>query len=254
MTEMNKKNIEYTYTVIENRQLTAKTWLMRLAGPAGVIEAPGQFVNIAVDGKYLRRPISICDYEADGEITLLYDVVGDGTEIMSRWQAGREVSLLAPLGNGFDCSASGDSPLLIGGGIGIAPLYKLAKMLIAEGKRPVVVLGFNSAREVVWVDEFRATGAETHVATVSGEVGTKGFVTDVEACRDAAHGYFYSCGPMPMLRALCNVMAVDGELSLDERMACGVGVCMCCSLATTDGARRICKDGPVFKKSELIWK
>ena len=162
--------------------------------------------------------------------------------------------MLAPLGNGFDISRGGDSPLLLGGGIGIAPLYQLAKDLIKIGSKPVVILGFNSAADVIWEEEFRNTGAEVYIATVDGSLGTKGFVTDVGVCRNPDHNYFYACGPLPMLKALCNTLPISGELSLEARMACGFGVCMCCSLETADGAKRICKDGPVFRKEELIWK
>ncbi|MDE6246517.1 MAG: dihydroorotate dehydrogenase electron transfer subunit [Muribaculaceae bacterium] len=247
------ENIEYIFKVIENRALNAKTRVMRLQGDGTIFTAPGQFINIKVEGKFLRRPISVCDYSND-TVTILYDVVGDGTAEMSEWECGREVNILAPLGNGFDINTDSRRPLLLGGGIGIAPLYRLAKDLIAQGKEPCVILGFNSSREVCWADQFRAAGAETYIATVSGEEGTKGFVTDVPACKDPEKDYFYACGPMPMLRALCEGLEIPGEISLEARMACGFGVCMCCSLATKDGAKRICKDGPVFKKEELIWK
>lgn len=245
--------LEHIFRVKENRRLTCKTFLMRLDGPGNVIARPGQFVNMKVDGKYLRRPISVCDFGPE-EITLLYDIVGEGTSAMSEWKDGREVNVLAPLGNGFDVDAPGSHPLLLGGGIGIAPLYKLAGELQERGKTPCVILGFNSAREVCMVDEFKSLGVETYVATVSGETGTKGFVTDVPACQSPERDYFYACGPMPMLKALASALKIDGEMSLEARMACGFGVCMCCSLSTKDGARRICKDGPVFKKDELIWK
>lgn len=248
------KNIERRLKVIENCALNSKTHLMHLSGgDADMIEKAGQFVNLKVGDLYLRRPISVCDYE-EGVLTLLYDVVGDGTEIMSRWEEGSEADILAPLGNGFGLDCPGDSPLLIGGGIGIAPLFKLGKDLIKAGKRPVAILGFNTAADVVWAEEFRKAGIETFITTVSGEVGEKGFVTDCRECHDQAHEYFYACGPMPMLKALCGVMEIPGELSLDERMACGYGVCMCCSLETRSGAKRICKEGPVFKKEDLIWK
>ena len=245
--------IEQNFIIKENRRLNYKTFMMRLEGPADMIEKPGQFVNIKVEGKFLRRPISVCDYN-DSELTLLYDVVGDGTHIMSEWEVGREVNMLLPLGNGFNVDADCRNPLLLGGGIGRAPLYRLAKDLLRKGKTPCVILGFNSAKEISWVEEFKALGVETYVATVSGEVGVKGFVTDVEACKSPEKDYFYACGPMPMLKALSLGLEIPGELSLDERMACGFGVCMCCSLATKDGAKRICKDGPVFTKDELIWK
>lgn len=247
------KNIAHKLRVIDNRALTAKTRLMVLGGAEGVITAPGQFVNLAVEGKFLRRPISVCGVDGD-RISLLYDVVGEGTAEMARWQPGYEADVLAPLGNGFDISCSGDAPLLLGGGIGIAPLYQLSRDLIAAGVKPTVILGFNSAADAAWVEEFRLTGADVYVATVDGSMGTKGFVTDVPECRDPRHGYFYACGPLPMLRALCSALPIPGELSLEARMACGFGVCMCCSLETVDGAKRICKDGPVFRKEELIWK
>lgn len=252
------KNIEYEFTLSRNERLTHKTFCMELLAPEGapddLIANPGQFVNLEVEGQFLRRPISVCDWEP-GKLTLLYDVVGDGTAKMSCWQPGRKVNMLAPLGNGFDHSRSGGRPLLIGGGIGIAPLYWLAKEMVRTGKKPVVVLGFNSGAEVSWEKEFREVTPEVFVATATGDYGVKGFVTDVEAVRNAS-GFtrYYACGPMPMLKALGTTLDIPGELSLDERMACGFGACMCCSLTTRDGAKRICKDGPVFTTDELIWK
>lgn len=246
-------NVAHKFRVIENQALNAKTRLLVFSDAEGVITAPGQFVNIAVEGKYLRRPISVSDVDGD-RLSILYDVVGEGTAEMSLWEPGYEADVLAPLGNGFDITRSGSSPLLLGGGIGIAPLYLLAKQLIAKGCAPVVILGFNSTADVVWEEEFRNTGAEVYIATVDGSRGTKGFVTDVPECHNPEHEYFYACGPLPMLKALCQTLSISGELSLEARMACGFGVCMCCSLQTADGAKRICKDGPVFRKEELIWK
>lgn len=260
---MSGRQIEYIFKVVRNQPLNYKTRLMVLEAPAeapmDLIERPGQFVNLEVDGCYLRRPISVCDWEfkdGRGELTLLYDIVGEGTARMNEWLPGKEVNMLAPLGNGFNVDKSGDSPLLIGGGIGIAPLYMLAKELIKSGKNPSVVLGFNGKADVSWENEFRNIAEDTIVATASGDYGVKGFVTDMETVRDSVsrHSFYYACGPMPMLRALGMTMAIPGELSLDERMACGFGVCMCCSLATKDGAKRICKDGPIFTSEELIWK
>lgn len=248
------KKIEHTLTIMSNVRLTEKTFLMRLQGaekPEEIELRPGQFVNILVEGSYLRRPISVCDYE-DGLLTLLYDVVGEGTEKMSLWKAGREVNLLAPLGNGFDASRGGESPLLLGGGIGIAPLYMLAKVLLKEGKKPCVILGFNSSKDAVWIDEFEALGVPTYVATVAGDMGMKGFVTDVGECHSPEHKYFYACGPMPMLKALCRSLEIDGELSLDERMACGFGVCRCCTCEISGKPKRICKEGPVFSKQQVL--
>ncbi|MDE6811900.1 MAG: dihydroorotate dehydrogenase electron transfer subunit, partial [Muribaculaceae bacterium] len=205
-------------------------------------------------GDVYTLQISVCDWQS-GLLTLLYDVVGEGTAEMSVMPVGKALNLLVPLGNGFDVSRGGERPLLIGGGIGIAPLYWLAKELIKSGSRPVIVMGFNSAADVSWVNEFRALTDEVVVATALGDYGIKGFVTDTEPVRNAVeYSYYYSCGPMPMLRALGKQVQIGGELSLDERMACGFGICMCCSLATKDGTKRICKDGPVFTTDELIWK
>lgn len=248
-----RDNIRHVVKLTENRKLNSRTHLMRLKSKDGPDMAPGQFVNVRIEGKFLRRPISVCDYE-DGEITLLYDVVGEGTREMSEWESGKEVDILAPLGNGFGLDIDCRRPLLIGGGIGIAPLYLLSKNLLAKGKNPIIILGFNSAREVSFEKEFRDLGIETYISTVSGEVGTKGFVTDVEACRSEKGDYFYACGPTPMLKALCETLSIPGEVSLEARMACGFGVCVCCSLKTKNGAKRICKDGPVFRKEELIWE
>lgn len=247
------KNIEYNLAIIENKRLTFKTRVMRLECRPELKFSPGQFVNILVDGKYLRRPISVCDFEA-GVLTLLYDVVGEGTDIMSRWNVGHTVNLLAPLGNGFDIKCSGQSPLLIGGGIGIAPLYMLGKELLKEGRKPIAILGFNSAEDIVWVDEFRKAGIEVRITTATGEVGERGFVTNSAEYNAPEHEYFYACGPMPMLKAVCRSATLPGELSLDERMACGFGVCRCCTLKTASGLKQICKDGPVFKKEELQWE
>lgn len=252
------KQLEYEFKLLVNKSLTHKTYLMVLEAPEGAprdcIAVPGQFVNIRVEGKFLRRPISVCDWNGR-TLTLLYDVVGDGTLEMSRWKEGEKVNLLAPLGNGFDVGACGLRPLLIGGGIGIAPLYWLAKEVIRRGGRPTVVLGFNTRAEVSFEKEFRALTEETYVATAAGDYGVKGFVTDVDAVkRHKEFSGYCACGPMPMLRALGTSLPERGQLSLDERMACGFGVCMCCSLETRDGARRICKDGPVFRTEDLIWK
>ncbi|MBQ2247911.1 MAG: dihydroorotate dehydrogenase electron transfer subunit [Tidjanibacter sp.] len=241
------------YRVVSNQPLTAKTMLMVLEGDTQYITTAGQFVNIAVEGKFLRRPISVCDYD-ERSITLLYDVVGEGTAAMSRMEVGTELDLLTGLGNGFSESAECHRPALLGGGIGCAPLLNLAKKLLARGVKPVVILGFNGAGDVVAADMFESLGVETYVATVDGSVGTKGFVTDVIREKGLECDYFYACGPMPMLRALCGSLEWRGEVSLDERMACGFGVCMCCSVETKSGAKRICKEGPVFLKEDLIWK
>lgn len=241
------------YKIVTNRPLSAKTMLMVLEGDTQYITCAGQFVNIAIEGKFLRRPISVCDYD-ERSITLLYDIVGEGTRAMSEMPVGAELDLLTGLGNGFTESEPTRRPALLGGGIGCAPLYNLAKKFVAKGVRPVVILGFNSAKDVVAKEMFEETGAEVYVATVDGSEGTRGFVTDVIREQGLECDYFYACGPMPMLRALCQTVEWSGEVSLDERMACGFGVCMCCSVETRSGAKRICKEGPVFRKEDLVWK
>ena len=244
------------YEIISNRRLTHKTWVMILGGDTAKITAPGQFVNIAIPGLYLRRPISICDYShVRGEITLLYDVVGEGTREMSRMKAGTKLNILSGLGNGFSTSSIGSSPLLLGGGIGCAPLMALARTLRQQGKNPVSILGFNTAADSFGMERwFDQIGVEAYVATVDGSLGTKGFVTDVIREKKISGDHFYACGPMPMLKALCQGLEMPGEVSIESRMGCGFGACMCCSVETADGAKRICKDGPVFRKEELIWK
>jgi dihydroorotate dehydrogenase electron transfer subunit len=241
------------YKVVSNISLSAKTMKMVLEGDTQYITCAGQFVNVAVEGKFLRRPISVCDYD-EKSITLLYDVVGEGTKAMSQMGEGTVLDLLTGLGNGFSEGEPTQHPVLLGGGIGCAPLYNLAKKLIARGVEPVVILGFNSEADVVAEDMFKELGIATYVATVDGSCGTKGFVTDVIREESVQGDYFYACGPMPMLRAVCNGLEWSGEVSLDERMACGFGVCMCCSIETKSGVKRICKEGPVFRKEDLIWK
>ncbi|MBD5172659.1 MAG: dihydroorotate dehydrogenase electron transfer subunit [Bacteroidales bacterium] len=246
-------NLQGKYKVIENRALNSRSMLMRLAGDTSVFSAPGQFVNVAVPGLTLRRPISVADY-SDGELTLIYDIVGRGTKIMSEAREGFSFDLLTGLGNGFDTDVDSSHPLLLGGGVGCAPLLGLAKRLMEAGKHPAVVLGFNSSDRVIMPEMFGELGFETLVATVDGSVGVRGFVTDAIPLLSSAPDYFYACGPMPMLRALSTGLDIPGEVSLEARMGCGFGACVCCSLETTKGAKRICLEGPVFKKDELIWK
>ena len=246
---MYKKGI---YKVIANTPLTREVYRMVLEGDTQWIKRPGQFVNIELEGLYLRRPISICDWD-DKTITIIYKVVGKGTEQMSRMQAGVELDVLTGLGNGFNPDVENHKPLLVGGGVGVPPLYNLAKTLIADGRKVSVVLGFNTASEVFYADEFKALGADVYVSTADGSMGVKGFVTD--AIREAAidFDYFYSCGPLPMLKALCGCTDVKGELSFEERMGCGFGACMGCSCKTLTGNKRICKEGPVMRREEIIW-
>ena len=239
-----------TFKILTNKQIAKNTYECTLSGDISDITAPGQFVNIKLDGFYLRRPISVCDAQ-DGKLTLIYKVVGKGTEKMANTAVGEEWLVLTGLGNGYVTDRSGDKPLLIGGGAGVPPMYMLCKKLVAEGKTPTVILGFNTAEEVFYKDEFEALGAKVIVATADGSVGVKGFVTD--AMTGVDYTYFYTCGPEPMLRAVYNKSETSGEFSFEERMGCGFGACMGCSCKTKYGNKRICRDGPVLTKEEIIW-
>lgn len=241
------------YRVVENRRIGENTMMMMLEGATDMFSAPGQFVNIALPGFTLRRPISVCDIDGD-ILTIVYDVVGHGTECLANLEIGCELDILPALGNGFDISKCGERPVLLGGGVGCPPIYSLAKNLIANDILPTVILGFNSVDRMIMIEQFENLDIPFHVATVDGSYGTKGFVTDVIKNERIQADYFYACGPLPMLKALSNNLDIPGQLSLEARMACGFGVCMCCSLETKTGAKRICKDGPVFDKEDLIWK
>ena len=236
------------FEIISNRKIAKNTYECVLSGDITDIKC-GQFVNITVDGQYLRRPISVCDAE-DGRLTLIYKVVGVGTEKMANMTKGTRLDLLTGLGNGYDVSKSGDKPLLIGGGAGVPPMYKLCRDLVRDGKSPSVILGYGSADEVFYEEEFKALGAKVYVTTVDGSYGIKGFVTDA---MDIDYTYFYTCGPEPMLKAVYNKSITSGEFSFEERMGCGFGACMGCSCKTKYGNKRICKDGPVLVKEEIIW-
>lgn len=237
------------FTVCQNDPLTENVYKMILKGDTSEITAPGQFVNIRIDGLYLRRPISVCDLAGD-ELTLIYKVVGKGTEVMSRAKRGETFDLLTGLGNGYDLFVSGDSPLLLGGGVGVPPLYMLAKELKKQGKSVSVVIGFNTASEVFYEDEFKKLGCYVTVTTVDGTFGKKGFVTD--ALPDD-YSYFYCCGPEPMLKSVFKSTKTSGQFSFEERMGCGFGACMGCSCKTVTGYKRICKEGPVLCKEEILW-
>ena len=238
------------FTIAENVPLTDSVFKMRLVGDVSAITAPGQFVNLKLDGLFLRRPISVCDVSEDS-VTILYKVVGKGTEQMSKMEEG-VLDVLTGLGNGYDTSLSGDKPLLLGGGVGVPPLYLLAKKLIAEGKKVTVILGFNTKDEIFYKEEFEALGADVFVTTVDGTYGIRGFVTD--AMKNLDYSYFYTCGPEPMLKAIFNTSVTSGQLSFEERMGCGFGACMGCSCKTITGYKRICKEGPVMKKEEILWE
>ena len=238
------------YEIKSNKKLTDSIFEMVLIGDTSSITAPGQFINIKLDGFYLRRPISICDYDRDS-ITIIYKVVGDGTEVMSKMNSGEKLDVLCGLGNGFDTSKSLDKPVLIGGGVGVPPMYNLCKKLVAEGKKVTVILGFNKKDEIFYEDEFKKIGADVKVTTVDGTYGIKGFVTD--ALKDTDYSYFYTCGPMSMFKAIEATAVTSGQYSFEERMGCGFGACMGCSCKTKYGNKRICKDGPVLEREEIIW-
>ena len=243
---------EVRFTILDNSLIAANTWRMRLAGDTSAIVCSGEFVEIAIDGKFLRRPISVHDVDWE-TFSIVYKVVGEGTAAMSRMLPGDSLNALTGLGTGFSIDSCQSKALLLGGGVGTAPLYQLAKELCSQQKEVTVVLGFNKASEVMLVEDFESFGAKVYVATLDGSVGTKGFVTDVVKLRNISYDYFYACGPMPMLRAVCETVRGRGEVSLEERMGCGAGFCYCCSIQTVNGPRRVCKDGPVFRKEDLIW-
>lgn len=238
------------FEITENIPLTENVYKMVLRGDVSAITAPGQFVNIQLDGLYLRRPISVCDVSGDCLI-IIYKVVGKGTAKLSQMQRG-SLDLLTGLGNGYDLSCAGDRPVLLGGGVGVPPMYLLAKRLLAEGKQVQVILGFNTQKEVFYEKEFRELGAQVTVTTVDGSYGTQGFVTDV--LKDMDYTYFYTCGPEPMLKAVYRASQTSGQMSFEKRMGCGFGACMGCSCKTITGYKRICKEGPVMRKEEILWE
>lgn len=239
------------FSIISNKCIAKDVYLIKLEGDTSAITAPGQFVNIKIDGLYLRRPISICDY-SEKDLTLIYKVVGKGTDMISCMKKGETLDILTGLGNGYNIERSGDTPLLIGGGVGVPPLYNLCKKLVNTNKKVNVVLGFNSKEDVFFENEFKDLGSNVYVTTVDGSYGQKGFVTDVLPSID--YSYFYACGPEPMFRALSKTVKTKGEYSFEERMGCGFGACMGCSCKTLTGNKRICKEGPVMKSEEIIWE
>ena len=237
------------FKIIENVKLCENVYKMVLQGDTSKITRSGQFINVKIDGLYLRRPISVNDLDGD-KVTIIYKVVGKGTLKLSKMIDG-ELDILTGLGNGYDESKSGNNPLLIGGGVGVPPLYLLAKNLIKQGKNVTVVMGFNTKSEIFYVNEFEKLGAKVIVTTVDGSYSLKGFVTN--AIDSLEYSYVYTCGPEPMLKAVYNAIKTSGEFSFEERMGCGFGACMGCSCKTLYGNKRICKDGPVLKKEEIIW-
>ena len=237
------------FQIISNEALTESVYKMTLSGDTSAITAPGQFVNIQLEGMFLRRPISVCDYD-DSTLTIIYKVVGKGTKAMSAMAPGEKLDILTGLGNGYDLTLSGAHPVLIGGGVGVPPMYNLAKKLIAQGKKVSVILGFNTKSEIFYEKEFCALGCDATVTTVDGSYGVKGFVTNA---LPENYTYFYTCGPEPMLKAVYRATSTSGQMSFEERMGCGFGACMGCSCKTLTGYKRICKEGPVMKKEEILW-
>ena len=229
------------FNIQSNEQIAKNVYRMLLAGDTtGIL--PGQFVNIRVAGQFLRRPISVCNI-TEGVLTIIYKVVGIGTEAMSQLPIGTQLDILTILGNGYDLTKAGDQPLLVGGGVGVPPMYMLARQLREIGKEVKVILGFNTQDEVFYEDEFRALGCDVTVTTVDGSHGIKGFVTNA---MDGQQSYYYTCGPLPMIKALIQALGTHGEVSMEERMGCGFGACMGCTIQTTIGPKRVCKEGPVF--------
>jgi dihydroorotate dehydrogenase electron transfer subunit len=238
------------FEILSNTPLTDSVYKMVLRGDTEAITASGQFVNIRLEGMFLRRPISVCDY--DGQtLTIVYKSVGKGTEAMSAMVPGTKLDILTGLGNGYDLTLSGETPVLLGGGVGVPPMYNLAKKLLAEGKKVSVILGFNTKSEIFYEEEFNALGCEVTVTTVDGSYGVKGFVTTALETMD--YSYFYTCGPEPMLKAVHKASKTSGQMSFEERMGCGFGACMGCSCKTLTGYKRICKEGPVMQKEEIVW-
>ena len=237
------------FTIVSNDALTRDVFKMVLSGDTSHVTNCGQFVNIQLDGLFLRRPISVCDYD-DETLTIIYKVVGKGTEAMSAMAPGQKLDILTGLGNGYDLSYAGENPVLLGGGVGVPPMYNLAKKLVAEGKKVSVILGFNTQSEIFYENEFKALGCDVTVTTVDGSYGVKGFVTDA---LPANYTYFYTCGPEPMLKAVYKATSTSGQMSFEERMGCGFGACMGCSCKTLTGYKRICKEGPVMMKEEILW-
>ena len=239
------------FTIVEHTALTKDVYRMVLSGDTSAITASGQFVNILLEGYFLRRPISVCDWDAE-TLTIVYKVVGHGTEAMSKMVKGQELDILTGLGNGYDLTVCGDKPVLLGGGVGVPPMYGCAKKLVEQGVKPTVILGFNTKDEVFYEEEFKALGCETIVTTVDGSHGVKGFA--VAPLENMDYTYFYTCGPEPMLKAVYKATTTSGQMSFEERMGCGFGACMGCSCKTLTGYKRICKEGPVMMKEEIKWE
>ena len=251
LTQITINSMQQTvFEIVTNRALTESVYEMTLAGDTSAITRPGQFVELSLEGLFLRRPISVCNYD-EGRLTLIYKVVGKGTAKMAAMQSGM-LDILTGLGNGYDLCVSDDRPVLLGGGVGVPPMYMLCRQLLEQGEKVRVILGFNTKSEVFYEEEFKKLGAEVTVTTVDGSYGVKGFVTD--AMKEMDYTYFYTCGPEPMLKAVYKSSVTSGQMSFEKRMGCGFGACMGCSCKTITGYKRICKEGPVMRKEEIMWE
>lgn len=240
------------YRIVDNREIAPGIRMMRVEGDTSAFSRGGQFVDVAVDGFFLRRPLAVREWDGKG-FDMVYKVIGDGTRKMSAMLPGESLDILTGLGNGFDPSACRSSALIICGGIGASPAFTLAKELVAAGRRVTVILGFNKASEVILFDEYRSLGVDLHIATLDGSAGVKGFVTDAIRALAPEYDYFYTCGPKVMMKAVCDLLEGDGEVSMEERMGCGCGICYGCTCHTVSGPKRVCADGPVFRKEEIVW-
>jgi len=243
---------QVVFLIQSNIQIACQTWQMRLEGDSSALVSPGQFVDVAVEGFFLRRPFAARDWDAEG-FDFIYKTVGEGTEAMSRMKPGQAIDVLTGLGNGFDSDSCKGKALLISGGLGASPLFPLAKRLIAEGKTVTAILGFNTAAEAILQSEYEALGAKVHMVTMDGSLGIKGLVTDAVKEVDPSFDFFYTCGPKVMMKAVCETLDGPGQASLEERMGCGCGICYGCTCHTDKGPKRICADGPVFNREDIIW-
>lgn len=247
-------NYQGVLTIISKTQLCSDVYEMVLQGKeASYVSNPGQFINIKLNDSlqpYLRRPMSISDY-SDDTITIVFRVVGEGTKILKEKQVGDQLDCLIGLGNGFEVKKD-HKAILIGGGLGTPPLYKLGKELVKQGVEVTTVLGFNSKENVFYEDKFKELG-NCYIATMDGSVGQKGTVVDVINQVGLTFDTYYTCGPEPMLKALVKEYPDNGQLSFEARMGCGFGACMGCSCKVKEKPyKRICVEGSVLSSSEVI--
>lgn len=239
-----------TLMVYKNNPIIAGVYKLVLSGNVSAIQRPGQFIELAVPGHFLRRPFSVCDWDRDS-VTVVYRVIGEGTKCLAAMMPGEGLDALTGLGNGFDTSVSGNRPLLVAGGSGVPMMLCLAKKLLSEGKAVTAILGYRTASDIFLADDIRYLGVDVRLTTEDGSAGVRGMVTDAMA--DLDYTYFYTCGPEAMFRAVNAAAKTSGQFSLEARMGCGYGACMGCTIETKNGPKRVCKDGPVFMREDLLW-